>query len=87
MPGKLYNSQHSERIHYFNGLRILVGGTKQVENEKLHQEIDTDLFRSKWNSMIWLELQVSYCFSLSDKDFLLVNMRKHCKSCISSRSV
>ena len=62
MPSKPFNSQISERIRYFHGLRILVGGTKQVENEKRHQEIDTDVFRSNWNSMIWLELQASFWF-------------------------
>jgi len=66
MPNKLYNSHISERIRYFHGLRILVGGTKQVENEKRHQEIDTDVFRSNWNSMIWLELQVSLHYNLHD---------------------
>ena len=58
MPSKSFSFQNSERIHYFHGLRILVGGTKQVENEKRHHEIDTEKFRSNWNSMIWLELQV-----------------------------
>ena len=58
MPSKKFHSQNSERTHYFRGLRIFVGGTKQVENEKLNREINTEVFRKHWNSMIWLELQV-----------------------------
>ena len=59
MEAKQINSNSADRARYFHGLRILVGGTRQVESEKLNQEIDTEVFRSCWNSRIWLELQVS----------------------------